>query len=294
MKKAAEPASDQDVRKKMLEFAITMLLSIDLEERADQEDLDDMLAQCNFLALKLRKLAINNLRVVSVRPAFYQKLVLRLVRTSTGRPDDLNAIPLPPTKLHPGEPVAFYNTRDEWATEKSLAMGTVRKISDTDVFVEIHDGDTMPTTGLTILKTSVSAIYEIYRKAVMEFTDPTKAIPYLWKVLLGIAKPRHKPRPNRAKMLNLNEPQQEAVLRALVEQDLAIIKGPPGTGKTRVIAEYITQVRAIVDRIGSVGRAQMSGRRAFQYGCRQHRRDSPGIPPRAQAMPNRQQGPNEQ
>ncbi len=269
-----------------------MLGLIDLEEEEDQEDLAATLKKCDFGLLQLQKLAINNLRVVSVRPAFYQSLILGLVRTTSWNPRNLTPIALPPTKLYPGEPVAFYSTTDNWVTGAPLASGTVRDITDTHVFVEIHDGEQLPTTGLTITKTSVAATYEIYRKALKEFVDPHQAIPYMSKVLLDMAAPRPGHAIHRAEMLNLNDSQKEAILRALGEQDLAIIKGPPGTGKTRVLAEYIRQVRVIVDRVGSLGEKEVCGLCAFEYGRRQPGENASGLPPRAQAMPNRQQGQN--
>ncbi len=42
-------------------------------------------------------------------------------------------------------------------------------------------------------------------------------------------------------LLNLNDSQKRAVLRALYAKDLCLLQGPPGTGKTTVIAELIWQ-----------------------------------------------------
>lgn len=42
-------------------------------------------------------------------------------------------------------------------------------------------------------------------------------------------------------LLNLNQSQKNAVLRALYANDLCLLQGPPGTGKTTVIAELIWQ-----------------------------------------------------
>ena len=39
---------------------------------------------------------------------------------------------------------------------------------------------------------------------------------------------------------NLNESQKEAIEFALKQKELAVIHGPPGTGKTTTFVEYIT------------------------------------------------------
>ncbi len=42
---------------------------------------------------------------------------------------------------------------------------------------------------------------------------------------------------------NLNDSQRDAVRFALLQRELAIVHGPPGTGKTTTIVEIISQVR---------------------------------------------------
>ena len=61
-------------------------------------------------------------------------------------------------------------------------------------------------------------------------------------VLIGQQPSRYEdPEPLTPLDTGLNESQQEAVRFALAAQDLAVIHGPPGTGKTRTIAELVRQ-----------------------------------------------------
>jgi ATP-dependent RNA/DNA helicase IGHMBP2 len=60
-------------------------------------------------------------------------------------------------------------------------------------------------------------------------------------VLLGEREPRFSELPACEFSVLLNPSQQEAVRFALAAQDLAIIHGPPGTGKTTTIVELISQ-----------------------------------------------------
>jgi superfamily I DNA and/or RNA helicase len=60
-------------------------------------------------------------------------------------------------------------------------------------------------------------------------------------VLLGEREPRLLELPELEFATSLNSSQQEAVQFALASQDLAIIHGPPGTGKTTTVVELICQ-----------------------------------------------------
>lgn len=63
----------------------------------------------------------------------------------------------------------------------------------------------------------------------------------LRKVLLGEREPRFDELPKCNFSADLNSSQQDAVQFALAAQDLAIIHGPPGTGKTTTVVELICQ-----------------------------------------------------
>jgi ATP-dependent RNA/DNA helicase IGHMBP2 len=63
----------------------------------------------------------------------------------------------------------------------------------------------------------------------------------LRQVLLGEREPRFSELPDVDFATSLNSSQQEAVRIALASQDLAIIHGPPGTGKTTTVVELISQ-----------------------------------------------------
>ena len=61
-------------------------------------------------------------------------------------------------------------------------------------------------------------------------------------ILMGLAEPTFHPEPPEIHLTTqLNDSQQEAVKFALAANDLAIIHGPPGTGKTTTVVELIVQ-----------------------------------------------------
>jgi superfamily I DNA and/or RNA helicase len=90
------------------------------------------------------------------------------------------------------------------------------------------------------------------QRAALEQVDSIKRGPVaeLREVLLGNKRPEFRPLKQYAPLdPSLNGPQQEAVQFALGAEHLAVIHGPPGTGKTTTVAELIRQAAARGERV---------------------------------------------
>ncbi len=95
------------------------------------------------------------------------------------------------------------------------------------------------------------ATYQRMRKALVTVAESKRSrVSTLREIFLGEQQPERVKVPkviwfNRA----LNEYQQDAVKRALAAEDVALVHGPPGTGKTTVLVEIIRQHVARGERV---------------------------------------------
>ena len=86
--------------------------------------------------------------------------------------------------------------------------------------------------------------------AIMTAKDSRGRLGHLRSVLMGVKKPQFSDRELEIEFVgNLNDSQKSAVRFALSAEDLAIIHGPPGTGKTTTVVELIIQAIERGDKV---------------------------------------------
>ena len=155
-------------------------------------------------------------------------------------------LPLPWTRLGPGSPVLF---SEEGPVRVEGWRGVVSRLNRDTIQVAFPG---WPEEGLS--PRSERPTYrldrssdEIARQRQRQALDKARAaqgsrLAVLRDVLLAIQAPSFLP-PEDALLLDasLNASQQEALRFALSAQDVAILHGPPGTGKTTVLVEMIRQ-----------------------------------------------------
>lgn len=135
--------------------------------------------------------------------------------------------------------------------------GVLYKVQEYQATVALSEGipEDAPKGSYRLDLVGSDATYQRMRKALATVQKAEKKpVATLRDIALGVEEPS--PLKDRKKFedltffdSSLNEYQQEAVKKALAAQEVAVIHGPPGTGKTTVLVEIIRQAAAQGQRV---------------------------------------------
>ncbi|XP_045893560.1 DNA-binding protein SMUBP-2 [Micropterus dolomieu] len=159
----------------------------------------------------------------------------------------LGFLSLPSNSFGPGDIVGLYDTGGCTAASQ-IGTGIVTRVSQASVSVAFDDskgGLSFDTDALyNLLKLANDVTYKRMKKALNELNGYRNGpAANLINVLFGESKPSSQSQPNEVEFFNsnLDDSQREAVSFALSQRELAVIHGPPGTGKTTTVLEIILQ-----------------------------------------------------
>lgn len=137
--------------------------------------------------------------------------------------------------------------------EPRAVEGTLYKVEEYRVTVALNgagpEADVRGSCQIDLLGSD--ATYQRMRKALITAAESKRSrLSTLREIFLGELEPE-RTRVPKVRFFNdgLNEFQQEAVKRALAATDVALIHGPPGTGKTTVLVEIIRQHASRGERV---------------------------------------------
>lgn len=154
---------------------------------------------------------------------------------------------LPPSRLGPGSPVVLSQTNVNRRVPSYRGVVHDRTADAVGVVIDPPD-DELPEDAAWRLDLSPDEASRLRQQDALRRAAAAEGdrLAELRAVLLGEREPAFDadttPQPPPAKgegELALNEPQREAVAFALAAKDFAVIHGPPGTGKTTTIVEFI-------------------------------------------------------
>jgi superfamily I DNA and/or RNA helicase len=157
--------------------------------------------------------------------------------------------PFPPNRLQPSAPVVISQTGTH--RRRPTYRGVVYDRDFTSIGVAIEPPDDDPPDDATYrLDLSADEVSRVRQQEALRRAESAKGdrLAELRDVLLGEKEPTFDPPPD-VKITALNASQAEAVRFALAAKDVAVIHGPPGTGKTTTVVELIRQAVARGDRV---------------------------------------------
>ncbi len=225
-----------------------MLALIEIERAAETDETGALLDRFSGPQLEARGLSILRLAVTDEEAALGGRILITFERT-TG---DI----LPPGRMQPGDIVRVVPQNPAGRGGKDGAKpptGVVWKRTPRAIAVAFDDTieEAVGDGALRLDRIANDITYRRMRIALERLARADRGRPaQLREILLGEREPRfgtsgtHLPASAR-----LNPSQEEAVRFALDALDVALIHGPPGTGKTTTVAALIAQAAARRQRV---------------------------------------------
>lgn len=225
-----------------------LLSLLDLEAEAEKQALLEDLQRRSPASAEASGAALINLVIRDESGGLGGRILLTLGKRN-------QVLPLPWTRLGSGSPVVL--------SEENLVNGSggswrgvVTRLSKDNIQVAFSEWpeteSERPTFRLDRSSDEISR--QRQRQALEKARSATnKRLGELRDILLHRHPPVFQPRTNLAPLdEDLNESQLEAVAFALSAADIAIIHGPPGTGKTTTLVELIRQIVRRGERVLAV------------------------------------------
>lgn len=156
---------------------------------------------------------------------------------------------LPPNRLQPGAPVVLNQTNVNRRLPSYRGVVFDRDATSIGVAIEPPD-DELPDDAIWRLDLSPDEVSRLRQQDALQRAAAASGdrLAELRAVLLGEREPEFAERSSVAAP-QLNPPQVEAVEFALAANHVAVIHGPPGTGKTTTVVEFIRQAVARGDKV---------------------------------------------
>ncbi|MBN3300550.1 SMBP2 protein, partial [Amia calva] len=192
--------------------------------------------------LQRKGVCLLKLQIGSQRTGLYGRLVVIF----EPRKYDVTAL-LPSNSIGPGDIVGLYDSQGIGQSSQ-VATGVVTRITQSALsvaFDETQDGLNLAgESHFNILKLANDVTYKRLKNALNSLNHYSSGpASSLIGVMFGYSEPSPPLQQNKIDFCNsvLDDSQKEAVSFALTQREVAIIHGPPGTGKTTTVVEVILQ-----------------------------------------------------
>jgi ATP-dependent RNA/DNA helicase IGHMBP2 len=224
------------------QFAAEHARLLQVERQAEIEEAERLLRQRSDAELLARGVSLQRLEVADLEPGFGGRLhaVLKPSRTPE----------LPAHRFGPGDVVALRQNRDE----RPLCSGVVVRVRRDQLTVALDDEDVDLPPLLRLDQIVTDVTFRRLDQALRDLGHEQKGeAKQFLDVLFGEREPEFGTKPEAAVIrwfdTSLDASQRRAVVRALQAEHVALIHGPPGTGKTTAVVELIRQCVQSGERI---------------------------------------------
>jgi len=190
-----------------------------------------------------RGVAARDLAVADTDAAPGGRLLAWLVPRRAGELDLLRA--------GSGDPVRLWREKPD-GPDTVLGIVTKRRDGRLGVVVDADHADALDLGPVNLDRDDPEVTFDRGDSAIVRFRDAKAGSDEarLREAILGTTPPGFGERKAiEFRDVRLNEPQREAVAHALAAREVALIHGPPGTGKTRTLVEVVRQSVARGERV---------------------------------------------
>ncbi|KAH8175956.1 AAA domain-containing protein [Sarocladium implicatum] len=238
-------------------FASTQLSLLDQELQSEIAETSSLISNHSPTALQRAGVAVINLTVSSQRTGFGGKTVVELSPDSaTSTTGDLpeHGIRTGDIVLVAEQPAGSAKKREVKDLEKKGARGVVTKVNKGAINVALDEGKEETAFGGRVwaVKLADEVTYKRMNQTMTKLQKMSEAeYSSFIRVLFGLSSPSPvagdlAADPEMAKLNwfepTLNDSQKDAIRFALSSREIALIHGPPGTGKTHTLIELILQL----------------------------------------------------
>ncbi|OAA78084.1 DNA-binding protein SMUBP-2 [Akanthomyces lecanii RCEF 1005] len=254
-------------------FASTQLALLERELQSEVQETSSLITNHSPAGLQRAGLAITNLVVSSQRTGLGGRTVLELgpdsATSSTGE--------LPEHGLRTGDivlvadqPAGSAKKKECQELEKKGARGVVTKVHKTFVFAALDEGKDEVAFGgkVWMVKLADEVTYRRMNQMMEKLQKMSEAeYSSFIRVLFGLSSPSPVPKDlsadeelSKIEWIDptLNDSQKDAIRFALASREIALIHGPPGTGKTHTLIELILQLIKLKKRVLVCGPSNIS------------------------------------
>ncbi|KAL6828611.1 P-loop containing nucleoside triphosphate hydrolase protein [Trichoderma camerunense] len=254
-------------------FAATQLALLDQELQSEIQETSSLISNHSPTGLQRAGLAITNLTISSQRTGLGGKTVLELspdsATSSTGELPE-HGIRTGDIVLVAEQPAGSAKKREVKELERKGARGVVTKVQRAAVNVALDEGkDEVVFAGrVWMVKLADEVTYRRMNQTMEKLQKMGEAeYSSFIRVLFGLSSPSLVPQNlttsdevGNIEWIDptLNDSQKDAIRFALASREVALIHGPPGTGKTHTLIELILQMIKREQRILVCGPSNIS------------------------------------